>query len=277
MIRRPKSSRKRKTVQISRDHCGATPRNRRETGRTVNSRYLFPLCILLAAIFVDACRRPASEGGNVWTRTSGEVTIFPPVLYPGPNRLVLTSDHGISSIRIIFPDSLVMAETRTEGGSVPAGCPTSHEIGLHLPPGSSAMAVVLGIETTLCDSVVDVVQIGMNNSWIHDVITFPEGRPGEKVCMGFQVEVNAYAPDDDAVVTGVTSPDSRVSFEFTSPPPIRIPPGTTYRYTVCFSSDTTGTFRIPVVTWMKRDYPYGGFTTYPVADTAVIRVRKSEG
>lgn len=243
----------------------------------MNRRYISPLCILLSAVFVDACRTPAASRGNVSATTSGEVTIFPPVLYPGPNRLVITSGHGISSIRIIFPDSLVMAETRTEGGSVPAGCPTSHEIGIHLPPGSSATAVVLGIESTLCDSVVDVVRIGMNNSWIHDVITFPEGRPGEKVCTKFQIGVNAYAPDGDPVVTGVTSPDPRVSFEFTSPPPIRIPPGTTYRYTVCFSSDTAGSFRIPVVTWMKRDYPYGGFTTYPVADTAVIRVRKSEG
>ena len=243
----------------------------------MNNRHLFPLCILLSAIFLGACRMPASEGGNVPARTSGEVAIFPPVLYPGPNRLVITSEHGIASVRIIFPDSLVMAETRTEGGSVPADCPTSHEIGLHLPPGSSAVAVVLGIETALCDSVVDVVRIGMNSSWIHDVITFPEGGPGEKVCAKFQVGVNAYVPETDPVVTGVTSPDSRVSFEFPSPPPIRIPQGTTYRYTVCFSSDTAGTFRIPVVTWMKRDYPYGGFTTYPVADTAVIRVRKSEG
>jgi hypothetical protein len=75
---------------------------------------------------------------------------------------------------------------------------------------------------------------------------------------------------------GVTSSEGRITFEFHEPLPTNVLPGTTYRYNVCFHADEPGVYRFPVITWIRRDQPVGGYTSYPVADTGVIRVLPEE-
>ena len=208
---------------------------------------------------------------------TGRLTVVPSVLYPGENRLTLTSPVGIRSITVLPGTNLV--EVRSAGNL--KGCPTSDLIELTVNTASQPVNLTLVVEP--CDgSAPDRIRISLNTVWNLDEVLFPDIRVGEEVCRQFQIRLDgsvigltsASLPGN--FLDSVTSSDRRLSFEFPDPLPVHIPRGTTYRYNVCFRADEPGTYRFPVITWIRRDEPAGGFTTYPVADTGVIRVLPEE-
>ena len=199
-------------------------------------------------------------------------TLQPTVLYPGENVITVSSPAGIRSVRV-----------ETDSGSAPffqarktgiiGGCPTEREIEFTVNTATRPIIVFVVVEK--CDgSAPDRLQIGLNNTWNLDEVLFPDAEVGEEVCRPFQVRLDGVGigPGAGTFLDSVTSPGEGVSLRFSFPPPLAIPRGTTYRYNVCFRADRPGTYKFPVITWIRRDQPAGGYTTYPVADTGVVRV-----
>ena len=207
-------------------------------------------------------------------------SVEPGVLYPGENRLTVTSEAGIRSVTLLPGSTRAdLFELRSAGEL--KGCPTSDLVEFSIHTASQPVNLILVVEK--CDgSDPDRIAISLNTVWNLDEVLFPDIRISEEVCREFQVRLDgsiggvAFATGPGVFLDGVTSPDGRISFEFQTPLPTNVPPGTTYRYNVCFHADEPGVYRFPVVTWIRRDQPAGGFTSYPVADTGVIRVLPEE-
>lgn len=217
-------------------------------------------------------------------------SVGPSVLYPGENRLTVTSEAGIRSITLLpGPTRADLFEVRSAGEL--KGCPTSDLVEFSINTASQPVNLILVIEK--CDgSEPDRIAISLNTVWRLDEVVFPDIRVGEEVCREFRILLDAQhqvrfegpignrrfvpASGPENFLDAVTSPDARISFEFQEPLPVHIPPGTAYLYNVCFRADEPGIYRFPVITWIRRDQPAGGFTSYPVADTGVIRVLPEE-
>ncbi len=209
--------------------------------------------------------------------TAQRSSISPNVLYPGENVITVTAPGGIRSVRVEFADSVSMRYTEVRKIGLIGGCPNTTDIEFTLNAASERIVVPLFIEQ--CSGAIEEHRLQINTEWNLDTVFFPDAVMGEEICRPFQVSLNVGATIGGVPVGGgsifldsVSSTDERVSFRYSFPPPIGINRGTTYRYNVCFTADKPGVYTFPVITWIKRDNPAGGYTNYPVADTGVVRV-----
>ena len=105
---------------------------------------------------------------------------------------------------------------------------------------------------------------------------------GDTACFPFQIRTNP--PSTDAVgvvvdgepiyVDSITVDDPRITLKLPGRLPVKVNPGQTYVYTVCFNANEFGQFKFPVITWVRRQYPTHNLTTYAIADTGWVTVVK---
>ena len=236
------------------------------------------LCLLLL-LAAGGCTAVGQGEGNV-----AGLRVYPEFLYGGKNVVSVSAEAGIESVRVIFGDSAMYRSTIVSGTGAVEECPTTHDLTLDLDPYYTSHPFMIDVEVRTCQKEVSRVRLQTWTTWSLDTVLFAEATPGEKVCAFFALTngggggfAQRRAPgtaDSDITLIEVTTPDPRLRIEALAAMPQVIRSGMTLRYRVCFASDTAGDFRIPVVIWLKREFPNGGLTSYPVADTAVIRVRE---
>lgn len=236
---------------------------------------LQPLLLALLLLGPGGCSS-AREGGE-------EVTIYPEVLYGGKNVISVSAPSGIESVKVIFSNDKTYETTRLmEAGRV-EGCPTTHDLSIGLDPHYTSDPSPIGLEIVTCGKTQIERRFSTPAPWSLDTVLFSESKPGEESCAFFQVASGALPVElprnqqfqgqqESIIVVDVTSPDPRIRVSTPGALPHALTLGRTFRYEVCFSSDTAGEFRIPVIAWLKRDFPNRGLVSYAVADTAVIRV-----
>ena len=212
--------------------------------------------VLLTLIAVDATAQMSS--------------ISPEVLYPGENVITVAAPGGVRSVRVEFADSISMRYTEARNLGPIDGCPTATDVEFTLNVASFNVRLNLIVE--LCDGEVLRHPLSINTVWNLDEVLFPDALVGEEICRPFRISMTGLGGGPQTFLDSVTSTDPRVSFKYSFSPPIGISRGTVYRYNVCFIADKPGTYRFPVITWIKRDNPAGGYMTYPVADTGVVRI-----
>lgn len=197
------------------------------------------------------------------------VSITPTEIYPGENVITVSAFGGIRSVRVVPSDAASRAYITTRNTGNLSGCPSSHNVELTVGAASLPISAMLYVE--MCNGRVDSQLLGINTTWNLDEVPFPDAEVGEEVCRPFHIQLTGFGAAS-VTLDSVSSPQPGVSFDFSFAPPLPIPSGSTYRYTVCFTADKPGIYRFPVITWIRRSQPAGGHTSYPVADTGLIRV-----
>lgn len=218
-------------------------------------RTLLSLCIVLVA-------------PTLLRAQSDRFEFSPQELYPGRNVITFGAAAGIERISVVSTTGAVVVS-----GEGPGNCERQQDLVIEVATADLLVDVVF--EIVDCRNRSTRVRLPINNVWRLDVVRYPIMTEGERRCMTFRI-----APElspgiiTSEVLDSVSVSDPRATLRFFSDLPVRIHGGTEYRYQVCFTADEPGTFRIPVVTWMRRRQPSGGATNYPVADTALIIVRE---
>ena len=190
--------------------------------------------------------------------------ISPRSLYSGPNVLTVRNENGISSISIRSGASDV--KWSAEGDGFFPDCPKEQEVTVSIETVTKQAQILLEVVDCNQNESAEWVQV-QNRIWRLDEINFPDTRVGEKACKPFRIAAGSYE-----ILDSVTFPPGLpLSFEERPAFPVEIRGGT-FWYTVCFTGTTPGEYTFPVTTWMRRQEPAGGYTTYAVADTGRIRI-----
>ncbi|HVK39453.1 MAG TPA: hypothetical protein VNA88_13020 [Candidatus Kapabacteria bacterium] len=194
----------------------------------------------------------------------GRFGVSPPVIYPSQNVITIESPDGLDRVRVLGSTANV-----TVAGEGDLDCPTRHELEVFVSTAHLHAEVVL--ELTDCRGNAEMRRLVINTTWRVDTKRIGPVRAGSTPCAMFQIVLDPGAAP--AILDSVSVADPRARLRFFSDLPHRLPTGHTYQYQVCFTTDEPGTYKIPVVTWMRRQYASGGYTTYPVADTGIVIVR----
>jgi hypothetical protein len=199
-------------------------------------------------------------------RDTARVYIWPPVLYSGVNELTISSANGLQEIKTNHTLNI-----RIENDKSPR-CAKQHHIRVFVDGVTRIEQLQLQIID--CAGKVDNEVIGLEKNW--DVETIPTYVPlGNNSCREFHInprDSGGRAPGDDIILDSITVPDSHVTLKLPTQLPTTIPGNHVFRYDVCFNGDKEGIYKFPVITWIRRTYPSGGYTTYAVADTGLVRV-----
>ena len=202
--------------------------------------------------------------------SSQSLIVYPERIYPGENVLTIKSAKGIRSVSAT-PNPTTLAwlfEVRNDGQV--GDCSKEHDIEVTLNGAGRQVGLQLSVE--LCDGTTQTRYVSINKTWILDEVPLEDVFVGDTACNTFRIGAGA---DEYLDSVTINAPNAYPRFSF--PPPIFIRGGQEYRYEVCFVADHPGIYRFPVITWTRRDQPAGGYTTYPVADTGVIRVMPRPG
>ncbi|MCB0713624.1 MAG: hypothetical protein KDD67_14950 [Ignavibacteriae bacterium] len=199
------------------------------------------------------------------SRTSQRVTqISPRTLYSGPNALTIKNVNGISSISVRSGAEDV--SWSVEGAGFFPDCPEEQEILISIETVSKSAQILVEVVDCNQNESAEWVQV-QNKIWTLDEVIFPDVRVGQTVCRPFRVSTAQRE-----ILDSVTFP-SNFPLTFESEPefPVEVF-GTIFWYNVCFTGKKPGVYVFPVITWMRREEPAGGYKTYAVADTGRIRV-----
>ena len=249
----------------------------------------FPLiCCCLATFSLTAQERAEEASDTVRTTLSiatapttlsGSAPVapalrtYPTVLYPGENVITIEADAGIRSISLLADDAHQAGLYTVSPSEETEECLAAQTISIRV--NTASQGVFPGFRVKLCDGTTDILPLRLSTVWTLDTVYFPDLVVGEQTMAGFSIRPGWMAGKQECIgLDSVTSTDPRVTFRYSFLPPLDI--CSTYRYLVRFDADRPGVYRFPVITWIRRDQPSGGFTTYPVADTGVVRVLPSE-
>ncbi len=220
--------------------------------------------LLLLLLAVASVRAQPSD--------TAPIRIYPPAtfaapapLYPGWNVITVSSPSGIREVRVHHSGRYV---TRVEGDGAISGCPRSHDIRVFLNTASVSDSV--GIEVLDCEGRQAYQTQVLNVPWNLDRNDFGTVETGLRRCRTFEIRLQLGS--GSMLLDSITVDDPHVSLRLPVELPTRVSQWRTFTYTVCFRADKPGEYKFPVTTWMRREYPNGGLTTYPVADTGVVRV-----
>lgn len=192
---------------------------------------------------------------------AGRFSVEPTVVYPGNNVITIDAPAGLDGIRVLGRSANATVE-----GDGDLECERRHTLRVFVE--SAHLPVEVLLELRDCRGNAEMRRLSINTTWTLETKRIGPVRAGSTPCAMFQIR-----PDDGSeVLDSVTVGDARVSLRFFTDLPYRIPPGITYQYQVCFDAAEPGTYRFPIVTWMRRQYPSAGLTNYPVADTAIFVV-----
>ncbi len=194
-------------------------------------------------------------------------TVYPPVFYPSENVMTISSPRGIREITAVHSPNV-----EVEGEGVLEGCPKSHEI--RVSADGAGRETRLNLDVTDCDGRRTTISPTFRG-WDLDTIRF-RVELGTEDCQLFRIRNGAGGiaglGSGSIILDSVTSPDERVHINIPTRLPLTIPQGVEFRYEVCYDAQDLGLYQFPVITWMRREVPVGELTTYPVADTGVVRV-----
>jgi len=205
-------------------------------------------------------------GGMTGYAQRSGISIAPPVLYPGVNEITVTSGAGIGSIEANASDNVTFEQVSASQDG------TTRTFRVVVYGGNQPALLQLSVRDV--DGRKATRRLHMGVHWMLDRINLGRVRQGEDRCAEFSVRAV-----NNNVVERVTTDDSRLKVTLKQPLPYRLD-GEYLRYTVCFSGEVEpGIYKFPVTAWIRRDYPTGGESTYPISDTGyvVVVAKDTEG
>lgn len=205
-------------------------------------------------------------------RDASRLSVQPEGVYPGENVFVLSSVGGLRNVKLYLGDYERKDLIVSSGFGEVYGCPQEHRVKITI---NSLDVPSIRIRAKNCRGQ-DLPELRLERKdglWRADHYEFPEARVGETVCMLMQVSAGT-----DQILDTIFVPDSvPVEFRFHRSLgmfPLHLPSRSVLRYTVCFKSDRPGEYVFPIITMMRREDPFEHLTSYPVADTAYVKVNE---
>ncbi|MCE7936041.1 MAG: hypothetical protein DYG96_15825 [Chlorobi bacterium CHB2] len=227
-----------------------------------DARYLIFL-FLLAAIWLGTA-----------TQSAAQISIYPTVLYAGLNSLTIRAPRGVmkverrqSGVWGPFVTGQESRDLRIITSPIFARCATSAQFITQVK--TISRTVSLHLRVTDCSGETEEFVISTEYEWRISREDFGKVKPGEVACHEFHVITENHA----FVVDSIVSPSPLFTIKFLQrKPPVKLPENFTYRYQVCFKSNRPGGHKVPMLVYLRRDQPSGGFSNYIVADTAYVSV-----
>jgi len=194
-----------------------------------------------------------------------ETTIDPPVLYSDRNTITIRDPDGIREI-IAVGGPLMRVD-----GAGPGSCDNSRTLDVFV--NTASVPIALQIIVLDCAGNEQSVELGLATVWTLDINDLGVTEVGNEICKEFSVRAMGNLP---VVLDDITVDDPNVTLRLPTSLPIAVPGGDNYVYMVCYDASETGVHTFPVVTWIRRDFPSAGQTSYPVADTGYVLVREPQ-
>jgi hypothetical protein len=211
-----------------------------------------------------------------WGRMAAQVSVYPPVLYPGINVITITAESGLSNIDASIDGGrwghLVTGyeNSRLRIISAPTFVQCGKKATFMVLVKTPRVNVSIELQVRDCDGDSRGFDIDLSESWVIDRQDFGTVNTGTTDCEVFSVRSSGALA---IILDSVVSPSPRFPISYLMQrPPVRINAGASYRYNVCFSATAPGVYKMPILTYIRRKYPAGGFTNFIVADTAYVTV-----
>lgn len=221
------------------------------------------LLLLLVAIWIGTAEQ-----------ASAQISIYPTVFYTGLNVLTIRAPRGVMKVERRqagvwgpFVTGQESRDLRIITSPIFARCATSAQFIAQVK--TISRSVSLHLRVTDCSGRTEELVIATEYEWRISREDFGEIEPNQIACREFHVITENRA----FVVDSIVSPSPLFTIKFLQrKPPVTLPEGFTYRYQVCFKSNRPGLHKMPMLVYLRRDQPAGGFSNYIVADTAYVRV-----
>jgi hypothetical protein len=204
------------------------------------------------------------------------VSLYPRELYGGMNAVSIKASSGVR--RLQFNDGgrwrdlakgQRLRNLRIISAPPAGNCAKSFTLYLFVEQVTRAARIELRIVE--CDGSQRQIPLETGPLWTVDHQEMGVATVGETICQTFRVaSTDSYGT---VIVDRVVAPSGSFSLRFPATrPPVRIGPGRTYHYQVCFDAKAPGRFKMPIHVYIRRNQPNGGFNSFIVADTAYVSV-----
>jgi hypothetical protein len=200
-----------------------------------------------------------------------QATIYPQKLYSGMNQITVTAGRGLAHIqrydRGVWRDFLTGAATtgvRVVSGPTFNHCARSATFLVFVSIISRDVGMRLRVVD--CEDDDEEFDLRLSERWNVFHEDFGPVRVGEPACHPFSVDPRG----NQLIIDSIVSPSPLFVIRYTDrPPPLRVA-GRIYHYDVCLKPIREGEIARPILVYIRRDQPAGGYTNFIVADTAYV-------
>lgn len=203
-----------------------------------------------------------------------QISVYPPVLYSGTNILTITAPNGLNKVTgyiggrwTNLVTGLSAPYIRITSGATFIQCGTKVTFGVLLKTTRPVGLLQLRVED--CKGNIKYFDFRESETWNVYREEFGNVPQGSNACHTFRVE----ARGTNLIIDSVSSPSPLFVIRYTNGrPPLRVRSGNIYEYDVCFDAKNLGYVKMPILVYIRRNYPAGGQTNFIVADTAYVNV-----
>jgi hypothetical protein len=203
-----------------------------------------------------------------------EISAYPPVLYSGINVITITAPAGLDNVtgRVggqwrALTTGLSAPYIRITSGATFVQCGTKVTFVVFIK--STRPIGLFELRVADCDGNIKYFDFRESETWNVYREDFGNVMLGATACHTFTVD----ARNTSIVIDSVSCPSPLFRIRYTNGrPPLRLRSNGSYEYDVCYTPVKTGRTKMPVLVYIRRDYPTGGQTNFIVADTAYVNV-----
>jgi hypothetical protein len=209
------------------------------------------------------------------------ISIYPPVLYSGINVITISAPNGLDKVtgRVgaagqwrPLTTGLSAPYIRIMSGATFVQCGTKVTFMVYLKTPRPLGLFELRVAD--CDGNIKYFDFRESENWNVFREDFGNVQLGATACHTFSVQGRGVS----LVVDSIVSPSPAFVIHYTSRrPPFRMNGSGVYEYDVCHTPTKPGRMQMPILVYIRRQYPAGGQTNFIVADTAYVNVTAPQG
>lgn len=210
--------------------------------------------------------------------TSAQIVVNPTVVYHGLNQISISSPAGIKSI-LRYDGGLIFSSWKElksgfenkdfKIGQLPIISNCNKQIKFIVQCKALSYDTKLKIKIISCNNTSIIYDLNLAGVWNVYKEEYGNVELGSTKCHIFEV----FAQGEKVRLDSIISPSPLFKIKYTNiKPPVIIQPRTKYTYEVCYTPTKIGRFKCPILTYIHREQPSGGFTNFIVSDTGYATV-----
>ncbi len=208
-----------------------------------------------------------------------QISVYPPVLYSGMNSLTITAPAGLQQVTgyiggrwQTLHTGLAAPYIKVTSGPIFGRCAKKTSLGIFLLLARPSRMFRLRVVD--CDGNIKYFDFSESMDWDVYREQFGNITLGATACHTFTVSARGTT----IIIDSVASRSPLFQIRLTGArPPLRLGSGREYKYDVCFRATKLGFVKMPILVYVRRNFPAGGHTNFIVADTAYVTVVPPRG